>query len=154
MKGNMRWIRPLRATAPMLLAAALLAGLLAAGCAPEEGDQGDLKIIGTYTDEFGTDHDITNDTWTIGSSTYHIENYDNARDFLVAQNDDGNSFNAGLWSRFDWVFYEGSLYYCQQETDAESAGEAQTNTDADRTDPSAGGCGLPDNDFAWTNLTP
>ncbi len=114
-----------------------------------------LEIAGTYLDEWGTDHTITDDTWTMDfgggmSSVFHVLSYDNDADFLVAQNDAQNDYNPGLYSRFDWTMAMGSLWYCQTVFDAMTAADAENAPAADPTDPSTGGCG----GFPWTNLTP
>ncbi len=108
-----------------------------------------LAIIGSYTDNYGSSHDIAQDSWTMGNSVFHIELVDNNGNFLVAQNDAANSYNPELYSRFDWTFDQGTLYYCQIAYDAADLGTALQNTTAARADLAAG-C----NGFAWTTLTP
>ncbi|RMG98097.1 MAG: hypothetical protein D6705_06695 [Deltaproteobacteria bacterium] len=114
-----------------------------------------LEIAGMYVDEWGTSHDIDESTWTMdfGGGTpavFHVLSYDNDADFLVARNDDANDYNPGLYSRFDWTYAMGALWYCQTVFDAPTAQDAENAPPADATDPSTGGCG----GFAWTNLTP
>ncbi len=162
--------------------AALFATLLAAGCgsSSEQGD-GDtsppaetptppaesptpapsptpvpdesLEIIGTYTDDWGSTHDITGETWTMtmGSdvSLFHITQWSNDDDFLVAQNDSSNAWNPDLWSRFDWTWVDSSLYFCQIAYAAEGEDAALVETSADRADLEAG-CG----GFGWSRLNP
>jgi hypothetical protein len=142
---------------------ALALGLILAanGCAPKPDDtQGPLAIVGTYTDAYGTNHVITQTTWTqtyctsISScvpqtDTYTIAFYSDPSEFLVAQNGPNNAFNLNLWSRFDWVTSQGHLYYCQTAFDAATEADALETARSDDSNPAIGGCG---GAFAWTPL--
>ncbi|HNC98117.1 MAG TPA: hypothetical protein PKW90_18440, partial [Myxococcota bacterium] len=108
-----------------------------------------LSIIGSYTDNWGGSHEISQSTWTSGSSVYHIQMVDNNGSFLVAQNDAANTYNPELYSRFDWTYDQGTLYYCQIAYDAADMASALQNTSAVRADLAAG-C----NGFGWSSLTP
>jgi hypothetical protein len=133
---------------PVLLLAVLLLG----GCLPAESD-GDFvavpEIHGTYLDDFGGTHVIGKDTWDDGFSLFHYVRVRNGLDYLIAQNDAGNSFNPNLYSRFDWTVSSDELYYCQIAFAAATADDAEANTAADRGN-LATGC----NGFAWSKLTP
>ena len=114
-----------------------------------------IEIAGMYTDEFGTQHEISDTLWLQdfgggAMASFHIMEFDNAGDWAVAQNDAGNAFNPDAFSRFDWTEYQGSLWYCQTVFDAQTLQDAKDAAPADATDPSTGGCGT----FPWTNLTP
>ena len=132
-----------------LLAMAALIAL--AGCSDDDDEV--LEITGTYEDDFGTMHVITGSTWTQtpGDSTliFKIVSFNNGQDFLVAQNDASNAFNPDLFSRFDWTTFESKLYQCQIAFAEETAAAAEAVTTADRTEPTAGGCG----GFTWTGMT-
>ncbi len=138
---------------PMLLV--LLLGLaLLAGCGTDATNVDTLAIVGTYTDEFGGDHQITASTWTSfgGSSVIHIIAYNNERQFLLGQNDAVHSFNPDQFARQDWTDFNGSLYYCSTvyngaTLDAAYAGQANAS------DPRTGGCDAVNN-FPWTRLSP
>jgi hypothetical protein len=117
-------------------------------------DPGTLAIAGDYADEFGPIQ-ITPDQWFVdygafGTATYAILSWDNRAGFLVAQNGP-DTFNPNLYSRFDWVLVQGTLYSCQQAYDAATAGDAEADEGADRADLEAG-CGLPAYAFPWSNL--
>jgi hypothetical protein len=116
-----------------------------------EGDAcaADLEIAGAWVDDWGTSHDIAQDSWTMGDDVFHISQLDNEADFLVAQNDAANAYNPDLWSRFDWTWHEDQLYYCQIAYDAADEATAAGNQDADRSDLETGCAG-----FAWSLLTP
>ncbi|MBN2360578.1 MAG: hypothetical protein JXR83_14070 [Deltaproteobacteria bacterium] len=112
-----------------------------------------LEIRGSYVDDYGFDHEITQTALGIGYATpslFHISDYDNAGDFLVARNDASNQWDPGRWSRFDWTYGTGSvLHYCQIAYDAASESDARAASGADRGD-LAGGC----NGFGWSRLIP
>ena len=130
---------------------AATAALLSA-CGGSQEQQA-LEIVGSYSDDWGTTHTITESSWTqhsegMDDSVFEIAAYDNDADFLVAQGAAGNPFNPGKWSRFDWTESAGALYFCQIVFDAETQEAATANTGADRSDLEAG-C----NGFGWSRLT-
>jgi hypothetical protein len=109
-----------------------------------------MTVAGTYTDEWGTDHEIREDLWVSSWDTFAVADYNNQERYLVAQNDPGAAWFPGHWSRFDWVASEGHLYYCQTRYDGPSEAAAAAAARPDDRDPSGGGC----SGFAWTDLTP
>lgn len=140
----------------MRILSALLLGALALGCDDDtDPDTPEaVSITGAWVDNFGTEHDITADTWVqsspMGDSTYAILSVDNAAMTLIAENDAGNSFAPGKFSRFDWTEADGTLYYCQTAFDADSADAAANTPDPDPSDPAMGGCSM----FTWSALAP
>jgi hypothetical protein len=128
---------------------------LASGCPSDSGDDEADEgadeapdIVGEYTDEFGDTHTIDATSWTNSAGVFHIEQWDDEAMWLVAENDEANTYSPGLWSRFDWAWSGDVLYYCQSvfdgaTVDAALAGSANA-------DDLTMGCG----GFAWTNLTP
>ena len=137
---------PFRHRSIALLLGAVL--FLFTACA---GEQGPLEIIGVYSDGYSI-HTITDAGWEMdfgsGLSLFHVLSYDNISDTLVAHNDTANTFNPGLYSRFDWLYSGGALYYCQSAYAAASEQEALAAS-ADAGDLAAG-CG----GFSWSLLTP
>ena len=135
---------------------ALLAALVLAGC----GGGMTLEIEGVYLDNywgtgFGSRHTISAVLWRQDAedasvNKFDILKFDNGRDFLVAQNDAGNAYFPGLFSRFDWTVSAGDLYYCQVAYNAADAATAEANMSADRSDPANSGC----SGFSWTRLDP
>jgi hypothetical protein len=127
-----------------------------------DADSGALEIIGDYVDDWGGEHHVTAAAWTAiypgygdaGPTTAiaHVADYDNAADYLVAQNDAELSFDPELWARYDWTYEDLAdggvdLYYCQIEYAAADQETAAANATADRGDLGAG-CG----GFSWSRL--
>jgi hypothetical protein len=112
---------------------------------------GTLVIQGSYVDNFGGAHVITATMWDASGGgftfIFHILEYDNSLDYIVAQNDPANSFNAGLFSRFSWTAVNGNLYYCQDVYDATTALAARSAPLPDNSDLASGCSG-----FSWTLL--
>lgn len=138
-----------------MLAAALLLSLTGCG----GNNQGPLAIIGSYKDNYGYPHVVTQTTWddsyTGYSALFHILDYSNGLTFLLAQNDAGNTYDPNLYSRFTWTIKGSQLYYCQDPYNAASEDAARNASSENDNDPASKGCGASaGNDFAWTELTP
>ena len=122
------------------------------------GGDDDLAIAGTYVDDFGVEHDISNEVWEqtypddAGTEVFHIVAWDNTEQRVVAHNSPENAYNGNLFSAFDWADVGDDVYVCQTRYDAATQDEAEQAPRSDDTDPAGGGCG--GETFAWTNLTP
>jgi hypothetical protein len=117
-----------------------------------------LEIVGEWLEVFPggggmQTHTITEESWAIasefGDSLHHIESWDSRARLLVAQSDAANAFNPELWGKFEWVFVDDALYYCQSVYDAETPEDAWAAPGADPGDLEAG-CG----GFPWSPLEP
>ena len=119
----------------------------------------DLVINGSYTDTFNGTHEVSNDTWVMtfagdppSTLTLHIESYENDAQYLIAENGEDDTYNAGLYSRIDWTWdADDILYYCQVAFDAASAEDAEATEPPNDNSPNLGGCG--GSSFPWTALT-
>lgn len=112
----------------------------------ETGGDMSLAIVGTYTDDFGDTHMISETEWSNAAGSFSISQWSNEELWLVAQNAETNEYSPGLWSRFDWAWDGEQLYYCQSvfdgaTIDAALAGSANA-------DDLALGCG----GFPWSQL--
>ena len=107
-----------------------------------------LEIIGSYSDIWGGSHTIDEASWTDGyGGIFHISQFDNDSDWLIAQNDAANSWNPELWSKFEWTTdANGGLFYCQSAYDAATEEDAMAAA-ADASD-LATGCG----GFGWSEF--
>lgn len=108
-----------------------------------------LPWFGVWVDDYGGAHEVDHQTVRDDYGTFHVLRFDAAERWLLARNDAANEFNAGLYSRFDWVEVGGVLWYCQSAFDAASEEDALAAS-ANADDPATGGCG----GFPWSQLTP
>ncbi|MCB9686891.1 MAG: hypothetical protein H6738_19400 [Alphaproteobacteria bacterium] len=113
-----------------------------------------LAIAGSYTDAFGTAHDIDEQTWRqqyagYPALTFAVSDWSNAEAWVVAQNGADNGYFPLLWSRFDWLMTDDDrLFVCQTTYDAETAEDAHGVARPSDADPENTGCG----GFSWTEL--
>jgi hypothetical protein len=121
----------------------------------------DLDFVGLYTDHWGTEHDVNNTGWVqtlswsndggvvTDSSEFTRLYHSNRQGWMIAQNHIDNAWNAGLFSRFDWINAGGQQYFCQTTYDSATAKEAIEATAVDASDPANSGCGF----SSWSSLT-
>jgi hypothetical protein len=141
---------------------AILFGVVLAvvtGCGDDEPKTTDsgtppdsLAIVGTWLDEFDTEHVIDEEAWTQQYAGYDPLVFEIAAwgdGWLVAQNGAQNAYFAGAWSRFDWAWDGELLLVCQSAFDAPDQAAAEAATPADTRDLDAG-CG----GFPFSTLTP
>ena len=129
----------------------MLPVVLAFACAGEDG----LTITGEYEDGFGGTHTITDASWVqdygdYGITSFEVVDYDNDVGFVIGLGGEDNAYNAGLYSRFDFVTVDDQLWFCQSVFDAGTAQEAIDASGGDAADPAAGGCG----GYPWSALDP
>jgi hypothetical protein len=118
------------------------------GTDTDEVAPGDLLIAGTWSDPYGGETTVSNDAWVSWGYTHHLTRWDNDAGWVVGENDAANPTNGGQWSRFDWAWVQGELWYCQTAYDAATEDAALATAPADAASPAAGGCG----GFPWTWL--
>lgn len=109
-------------------------------------------LSGAFVDDYGVRYTVGPDVWLHGDAArYHIIDSDVANRFIIAQNDEGNPGQAGLWTRIDWVLLDPSSEfgwgYCYAVYDAASPDAARAAADSDRDTPRTG-C----NDFPFTRM--
>ncbi len=127
---------------------------LAAGCSGFSWtrlDPSPLPVAGSWTDSWGTSHEIEEDTWVDSwGNVFELLDADHDAGWVVAYNADLNPFWPGVYSRFDWTWdADGSLHYCQSVYNAASEQRARAAAGADASDLVAGCSG-----FSWTRLDP
>lgn len=129
--------------------------LLAFACSSNDNKPAEVgtqapSIVGTYQDDYGLAHRITQSTWVMDTSVFHIVQVDNPHAFLTAHNDTNNQSFPDKYSRFDWAHDEQSvLYFCQTAYDAETAEKALQTAAANAGDLTSGCSGFP-----WSKLIP
>lgn len=119
-----------------------------------EGEPDPIDITGAYIDDYDIPHTITTEGWTQGIegmlSVTAFTAVDNGARFAIGQNAADHPFAADAWSRYDWTFADGRLWYCQPSFDAADADAAAAAVQPDPSDPAVGGCG----GFPWSGLSP
>ncbi len=105
-------------------------------------------VVGTFEDDHGGRHTVSTTEWWQGSRTrYHIVMWDTAQRFLIAQNDTANQFDAGKWTRIDWVPLVGMEPYkwafCFSAYNAPTRSAAEETTIARPEAPEVGCNGYP-----------
>jgi hypothetical protein len=156
-QGGQSWYCQTAYAAPSAAAAAATAP--ADSSAPTSGGCGGFpwtawapagpEVAGAWTDAFGTAHTIDADVWDQGWSAWDVASFSNLDTNLIARNRLTNPYFPGRWSRFDWTWSAGDLFYCQTAYDAVSERAARETPAADAADLAAG-CG----GFGWTALIP
>jgi hypothetical protein len=104
-------------------------------------------VVGVYQDDFGSSHRVSDEVWVSGDSRFDVVDFSNRERFIVAENDDDNEYNPGLFSRFEWTYDGDDLFYCQSVYDAESEADARSADRADADDLANGCIG-----FGWSQL--
>jgi len=118
----------------------------------ETGTPADIAILGSWSDPFGSVIEVSNTEISMAfpgyaASVFAISQYDNDQMFAIAENDAGNYYYAGSWSRFDWVESGGSYFFCQSAYAAADEAEALATARPDDADLDYG-CG----GFSWSEL--
>lgn len=130
----------------LVLILSVMGALTLSACG--DSASGDLAIQGQYVDNYETNHEITNEMWTIGDSMFMITQFSNEAQMVIAQNSSENEWSADLWSRFDWTENAEGFWICQSTYDSETEEAAMNTAAADATDLESSGCGS----FPWTRM--
>lgn len=120
-------------------------GLGAGGGGGAAGEE--IEIAGSYDDSYGGEVVITT-TGIESIGVYQFSLVDNEGNFAIARNDEANTYNPCMWSRFDWTTDGGDLYYCQSAFDAADE-QTAANVPAGDAENLETGCG----GFEWSKLT-
>ena len=115
--------------------------------------QGPIAIGGEWANTWGGEYSIDNESWLQAYPespvvAFEIAGFSNADGAAFAMNSEDNEFFAGDWSRFDWAWVEGALWYCQTVFDGDNEEAVRAAAPAAASDPAGGGCG----GAPWTEL--
>ncbi len=105
-------------------------------------------MLGEFVDDYGVAYTVAPAEWVQGDGTrYHIVEWDVPRQFVVARNDPDNPGAGGLWTRIDWVLFEGASEYewgfCYAIYEADTPEAAKAGPDTQRETPRSGCNGFP-----------
>lgn len=122
---------------------------LACASTPRSGkaDKAEPAVWGEFQDDYGIRYHIDEESWhQVPDAIYHVRKWDHEGMFLIAQNDESNPSEPGLWTRIDWVYLDSSSEYpwayCLTTYNAASAEEAEAAS-ANREQPRTGCNGFP-----------
>ena len=106
----------------------------------------DLK--GAFTDDYGVQYTISDVMWTQHpDSRYRIVAWYPEAGYLVAQNEEDNVSDGGLWTRIDWIPLEGmppyTWAYCLSAYNAPTQAAAAAVNIAQKDTPRTGCNGFP-----------
>ena len=80
---------------------------------------------------------------------YSITQYDNAMQYVIAENSENNGIlEAGYWSRFDWTYSDNHLWVCQTTSNAATEAAALSTDVPDKSNPAQEGC----RNYGWLRL--
>ena len=105
-------------------------------------------LLGDFVDDYGMEYRITAEEWLHRpDSRLRIVEWNVSGQYLIAQNESANVSDGGLWTRIDWMQFEGmppyEWGYCYSVYDAPTADSAGRGTVADRSTPRTGCNGHP-----------
>lgn len=100
-------------------------------------------FIGNFTDDYGSNYTITSKEWVQDKRVkYHLLQYNNTENFLIAKNDEANPSDGGLYTRIDIMYFENMepwhWGYCLTVFKASTVQEAINTASADRANPRKG----------------
>ncbi|MEM1125436.1 MAG: hypothetical protein AAGI71_02205 [Bacteroidota bacterium] len=116
--------------------------------APPEPAAPPPLLLGTFEDDYGIAYSISAARWhQHPNATYRIVQWDLEGRYLIAQNDEANPSDGGLWTRIDWITLSDMPPYewafCLSAYNAPTAEEAERTVLANRDTPRTGCNGYP-----------
>lgn len=105
-------------------------------------------LMGDFTDDYKIHYTINDKQWIQHPNIkYHIILANNSEQYLIASNDTNNPSEAGLYTRIDYMNFQGMEPYkwgfCLTVYNAKTDREAATKGQADRQNPKTGCGGFP-----------
>jgi hypothetical protein len=103
---------------------------------------------GTWSDDYEINYKIDDQTWEMGSEiTFHVIEWNDNENYIIVENDKSNAFNAGQYSRIDYIFLNDMKSYewafCLTAYDKATEGDARNTSAADGENPKSGCNGFP-----------
>lgn len=116
-------------------------------CQPTSKDTPSF-VPGTYTDDYGIEYTISSDLFEMKPNTkFNIIEWNMKGQYIIAKNDSSNKFDAGLYTRIDWMKFENQAPYtwgfCYSTYNAPTADSAKNVNVVDRVNPKIGCNGFP-----------
>ncbi|MBL0940320.1 MAG: hypothetical protein IBJ03_15605 [Gemmatimonadaceae bacterium] len=106
------------------------------------------QLLGAFTDDYRIKYQITDTLFVQGSRLkYRVLSWNPAEQYLIAQNDQSNPADGGLFTRIDWVLLTDmapwTWAYCLTAYRAPTADSARATPPAKRDTPRTGCNGFP-----------
>jgi hypothetical protein len=106
------------------------------------------SMKGTFTDDYGVRYTINDSVWLQHPDIrYHILKWNFTEQYVIARNGNGNPTDQGLYTRIDYMSFQGMAPYywgfCLTEYKAPSDLAAEDHAAADRQNPKKGCNGFP-----------
>lgn len=107
-----------------------------------------VALPASFTDDYYSRYIISDTLWQQGSAKYHILKWNKAEQYIIAQNDNNNRTEKGLFTRIDYMQFTEMPPYtwgcCYTTYDAKTEVQAEScQNKADRTNPRKGCNGFP-----------
>lgn len=108
----------------------------------------DSTLLGEFRDDYGEAYVISPTLWTqLPRTRYRIVSWNPAEQYLIAQNDSGNTSAPRRWTRIDWLTLPGvpsfTWAFCLSAYKAPTRAAAESTTVANRSTPKTGCNGYP-----------
>lgn len=132
---------------------AVLFGMAGAGCVANypgsaTAERAPPMLLGEFVDDYGGRFTITVSEWLQHpANRYRVVRWNEANEYLIAQNGATNSSAPNLWTRIDWMQLSNMAPYewafCLSSYDAPTAAAAEATEVARRETPRTGCNGFP-----------
>jgi len=106
------------------------------------------ELLGSFIDDYGSSYLIRSNVWRHGPSIkYDLLMYNSDGQYFIAQNDDANPSDGGLFTRIDIMYFNDMepwrWGFCLTAYKAASIQDAINTVSADRSNPRKGCNGFP-----------
>lgn len=106
------------------------------------------NLVGTFTDDYKIEYHISDSVWLQKPNIkYHVLKIDTAKQYILLKNDSQNKFDANLYTRIDYMYFQNMLPFtwgfCLTSYKAKTLEEAEATASADRANPKKGCNGYP-----------
>lgn len=126
---------------------------LSVACAPAVGVRppapaAPAELLGEFSDDYGNAFRVSEKLFEqLPRGRFHVVEWNVSERYFIAQNDAANPSDGGLWTRIDWMGFEGMAPYtwgfCMTAYRAPRREAARGTAAADRATPRTGCNGFP-----------
>ena len=123
------------------------------GCAtgasrPPSSGRAPADLVGEFEDDYGNSFRVSDTAFIqLPRARYQIIEWNSVEQYIIARNGEANPSDAGLWTRIDWMTFNGmepfTWGFCLTEYRAPTAAAARATPPAVRATPRTGCNGFP-----------